>query len=95
MLGFGQQGLMEKERLELVTVINWCSKWIVHIFSLGNHCFFLLQVVAFCIMLCLQLNEVPGFSSRFDMYCSCELNPLVTLGSSVLCLSHFATRQDF
>lgn len=70
------------------------DKLVVHIFSLVNRGFFLLREVAFCIMPCLQLNEVPGFSAGFNVCCSRELNPLVTLGSSVLCLSHLATGQD-
>lgn len=54
---------MERERLELVTVINWCSNRAVHIFSLANHCFLLLPEVPFCSM----LNGVPGFLATFNM----------------------------
>lgn len=58
---------MEKERLELITMINWCSDRAVHIFSLASHCFLLLPEVPFCSMPCLQLNEVPAFPATFNM----------------------------
>lgn len=95
MVGFGQPGFLEKERLELVTMINWCSNRVVHIFSLVHHCCFSLREVAFCIVPGFQLTQVPGFSADFNVCCNHELDPLVTLGSSVLCLSHLATGQDF
>lgn len=55
------------ERLELLTMINWCSNRALHTFSLANYCFLLLPEVSFCSMPCLQVNKDPVFLAMFNM----------------------------